>query len=162
MLPYYVVHAWPVLHPDPYRGSAAEAVDLLRTLPDGALAISDEPGLVWRAGRRTPPDLVDASVLRIQTGDLTSESVADGAAEPDVCAVVVRSGERWGSFDDLPDRLADAGYEVAAEDGDGPPRLPQARLPPPDAPHRARTLETAGGGRGGRGGGGPGWRRSPW
>ena len=35
-----------------------------------------------------------------------------------MCAVVVRSGERWGSFDDLPDRLADAGYEVAAEDGD--------------------------------------------
>ncbi len=118
LLPYYVVHAWPVLHPDPYRGSAAEAVDLLRTLPDGALAISDEPGLVWRAGLRTPPDLVDASILRMQTGDLTSASIAAVAGEPDVCAVVVRSGERWGSFDDLPDRLADAGYEVAAEDGE--------------------------------------------
>jgi hypothetical protein len=118
MLPYYAVHAWPVLHPDPYRGSAAEAVDLLRTLPESALAMSDEPGLVWRSGHRTPPDLVDASVLRIQTGDLTSVSIAEAAADPDVCAVVVRSAERWGSFDDLPDRLAEAGYEVAAEDGE--------------------------------------------
>ena len=73
---------------------------------------------MWRSGHRTPPDLVDASVLRIQTGDITSESIAAAAADPDVCAVVVRSGERWGSFEDLPDRLADAGYEVAAEDGE--------------------------------------------
>ena len=49
------------------------------TLPDGALAISDDPGLVWRAGRRTPPDLVDASVLRIQTGDITSDVLAEVA-----------------------------------------------------------------------------------
>ena len=63
-----------------------------------------------------PPDLVDASILRIQTGDLTSASLAAVAAEADVCAVVVRSAARWGSFDDLPDRLAAAGYEVADED----------------------------------------------
>jgi hypothetical protein len=28
--------------------------------------------------------------------------------------VAVTSGARWGSFDDLPDLLADAGYSVAA------------------------------------------------
>ena len=98
--------------------SQADAVELLAALPDDALAISDDPGLVWRSGLRTPPDLVDASVLRIETGDITSDSLAEVAAEPDVCAVVVTSGERWGRFDDLPDRLADLGYELAAQDGD--------------------------------------------
>jgi hypothetical protein len=73
---------------------------------------------VWRSGHRTPPELVDGSILRIETGDITSERLAEVAARDDVCAVVVRSGERWGSFDDLPDRLAVLGYEVAAEQGD--------------------------------------------
>ena len=36
-----------------------------------------------------------------------------------MCAVAVRSRARWGSFDDLPERLADAGYEVALDDGRG-------------------------------------------
>lgn len=119
VLPYHVVHAWPMLHPDGFTGSAARVVPQLEALPEGALAISDDPGIVWRAGRRTTPDLVDASGLRIQTGDLTSASVAAVAAEPDVCAVVVTARARWGSFEDLPDRLADAGYEVADEDDAG-------------------------------------------
>ena len=117
-LPYYVAHTWPILSPDGYGPAARGALVTLRSLPDGALAISDDPGLVWRAGRRTPPDLVDASVLRIETGDITGESVAEAAADPDVCAVVVTSGQRWGSFDDLPGRLADEGYEVARQHGD--------------------------------------------
>jgi hypothetical protein len=117
LLPYHVVHAWDVLWPEPYDGSAAGAVEILRRLPDDALAISDDPGLVWRAGRRTPPDLVDASKLRIETGDITADSLVAAATRPEVCAVVVRSGERWGSFDELPQRLAAAGYEVAAQDG---------------------------------------------
>ncbi len=115
-LPYQVVHAWPMLHPSGFTGSDARVVEQLAALPEGALAISDDPGLVWRAGRRTPPDLVDASILRIETGDLTSASVAAAAADPDVCAVAVRSHVRWGSFADLPDRLAAAGYEIADED----------------------------------------------
>ncbi len=115
-LPYHVVHAWPMLHPSEYSGSSARVVTQLRELPPGALAISDDPGIVWRAGRRTTPDLVDASILRIETGDLTSASVAAVAAERDVCAVVVRSGARWGSFDDLPDRLVDVGYQLTDED----------------------------------------------
>ncbi len=115
-LPYHLVHAWDVLHPSGYRGSAEVAVAELRALPAGALAISDDPGIVWRAGRRTTPDLVDASILRIETGQLTGASVAAVAADPEVCAVVVRSRVRWGSFEDLPERLADAGYGVADED----------------------------------------------
>ena len=116
-VPYYVAHTWPILHPDAYDPFARDAVAIMEALPDGALAISDDPGLVWRAGRRTTADLVDASVLRIETGHITSESLAAAAAEPDVCAVVVTSGERWGSFDDLPDRLADEGYELATQHG---------------------------------------------
>lgn len=115
-VPYHVVHAWSLLAPSPYRGSAAEVVDALAELPEGALAISDDPGLVWRAGRRTPPDLVDASVLRIETGRITAASVAAAAATDDVCAVAVRSRQRWGSFEDLPERLADAGYQAELRD----------------------------------------------
>ena len=113
--PYHLVHAWPILDPDGYNARTEAVVERLRDLPPGGLAMSDDPGIVWRAGRRTPPDLVDASILRIQTGDLTARSIAAAAAEPDVCAVVVRSRVRWGSFADLPDRLAEVGYEVVQE-----------------------------------------------
>jgi 4-amino-4-deoxy-L-arabinose transferase-like glycosyltransferase len=115
-LPYHVVHAWPMLRPTGFTGSSARVVEELAALPAGALAISDDPGIVWRSGRLTTPDLVDASMLRIETGDLTSASVATVAARDDVCAVVVRSRARWGSFDDFPQRLAAVGYVVADED----------------------------------------------
>jgi len=116
VVPYHLAHAWPVLHPSPYSGSSEAIVPTLRALPPGALAISDDPGIVWRSGRLTPPDLVDASILRIETGQLTGASVAAVAAQPDVCAVVVRSRVRWGSFEDLPRRLERAGYDLTLED----------------------------------------------
>ncbi|MDP1820883.1 MAG: glycosyltransferase family 39 protein [Acidimicrobiales bacterium] len=116
-IPYHLVHAWPILQPSEYADASKEAVQLLRSLPEGALAISDDPGIVWRAGRRTPPDLVDASILRIETGGITAASIAAAADQPDVCAVVVRSRARWGSFVDLPRRLTAVGYEVAAGNG---------------------------------------------
>lgn len=115
-LPYHLVHAWAILQPAPYPADTEAARQVLADLPDGALAISDDPGLVWRAGRRTPPDLVDASKLRIETGRITAASIAAAAADPDVCAVAVRSQERWGSFEDLPQRLAAEGYELVLED----------------------------------------------
>ena len=129
VVPYHLVHAWGILHPSGYRDGSQAVVEVLRDLPDGALVVSDDPGIVWRAGRRTPPDLVDASGLRIETGDITSESVAEAASADDVCAVVVRSRERWGSFDDLPERLAAAGYTVAVERR-GPSGLRRPRLLP--------------------------------
>jgi 4-amino-4-deoxy-L-arabinose transferase-like glycosyltransferase len=118
-VPYHVVHAWEVLHPAPFRDGSAEVVAALRSLPPGKLAISDDPGIVWRAGRRTTDDLVDTSVLRIETDRMDSDSVMAAASSSDVCAVAVRSEHRWGSFADLPDRLADAGYVVAQEDALG-------------------------------------------
>jgi hypothetical protein len=51
-----------------YDGDEAVVVDTLRGLPDGALAISDEPGQVWRSGLRTPDDLVDGSALLTDSG----------------------------------------------------------------------------------------------
>ena len=43
----------------------------LDELPEGAWVISDEPGVVWRAGRRTTDDLVDPSMLRREQGRYT-------------------------------------------------------------------------------------------
>jgi hypothetical protein len=112
VLPYHVVHAWGVLDPTPYTGSAAQVEAALKGMPKGAMAISDDPGIVYRAGRRTTDDLVDTSVLRIETDRMDVNSVMASARDPRVCAVVVRSVVRWGSFRTLPSRLAAAGYEV--------------------------------------------------
>ena len=119
LVPYHLVHVWDILHPAGYRTDTVAAMDILRDLPRGALAMSDDPGVVWRAGLRTPPDLVDASVLRLESGNLTAADIAAAAAEPEVCAVVVRSRARWGSLPDLPARLAAAGFEVVLDDGPG-------------------------------------------
>ena len=104
----------PVLWPEPYRPAEAEAIEVLRQLPDGALAISDEPGLVHRAGRLTPPGWVDGSILLVESERITADSIVAEATQPDVCAVVVWS-TRWGGFDDLAERLLAADYTVAAQ-----------------------------------------------
>jgi hypothetical protein len=119
VVPYHVDHAWWLLSPAPYEGFDAEAVDAVQDLPPGAQAISDEPGLIWRAGRDMPPDMVDTSMLRIEVGQHDGPRIAEVAGEPEVCAVVVTSASRWGSFDDLPDLLAELGYEPTVT-GSGP------------------------------------------
>jgi len=113
LLPYHLVHLDPMLRPGPYEGVTATLERDLRRLPADAQVVSDDPGLVWRAGRRSPPDLVDTSILRIHATKpslrITSKTVADAAARRGVCAVVVWSS-RFGRFPDLPTRLAEAGY----------------------------------------------------
>ena len=94
-----------------YEGDEAIVVDTLRGLPDGAVAISDEPGQVWRAGLRTPDGLVDGSALLTDSGRVTADTIAEAAAEPEVCAVVVWS-DRFGQFDELPALLEAEGFEV--------------------------------------------------
>jgi hypothetical protein len=106
------------LHPSGLTPSALYVHDRLQQLPRGAQAISDDPGLVWRAGRRTPDDLVDTSLLRIESGRITSESLARAAHDNSVCAVVVWSGVRFGSFPDLPSRLAAEGYQLDRDLGE--------------------------------------------
>ncbi len=112
VVPYQLVHTWSVLWPDAYDAPAEAVVTELRELPDGALVISDDPGLVWRAGKATPPDLVDTSILRIESNRITTGSVTAAASDPEVCAVVVWSS-RFGDLDGLPAALRDEGYEPA-------------------------------------------------
>lgn len=117
LVPYHVLHIHDLWAPPPFKGSDAAVVHRLRLLPRDAQAISDDPGLVWRAGRATPPNFVDASVLRIDSRRagvrITAATVAGGAADHNVCAVVIWSN-RFGRFSDLPARLRHAGYEQAA------------------------------------------------
>ena len=114
--PLYWLNAGPMLWPQPYRGAGAAAERALRRLPSGALAISDEPGFLWRAGVRTPGFFVDGSAQRIQQGDVTAANVARGANAPGVCAVLVWSS-RYNQLRGLPERLAVDGYDVTARYG---------------------------------------------
>jgi hypothetical protein len=119
IVPSHLLHnAGILLPPAPPQAEAAARRDLA-SLPADAWAISDEPGLVWRAGRRTPSDLVDTSVLRLDSGRITAGSLARAAAEPQVCGLLVWS-PRFGRLVDLPARLD--GYRVAARYG-GPRAL---------------------------------------
>ena len=93
-----------------YRGTEAELVAALEQLPEGAWVISDEPGVVWRAGRRTTDDLVDPSMLRRQQDRYTEESLARDAEDPRVCAFIRISEQRFAHFPGLPDELAARGY----------------------------------------------------
>ena len=111
------IQAWRMadyLHPDDPHPRTVALMEEFENLPPDAWIISDDPGQVWRAGRRTPDDLVDTSILRIESGRITSESLAAAAGDERVCAVVVWSSVRFGSFEELPDLLGEAGYEPAA------------------------------------------------
>jgi 4-amino-4-deoxy-L-arabinose transferase-like glycosyltransferase len=122
-LPYQVYQLRPLLIPKDYSGRSATIVDALRKLPPGAWALSDEPGLIWRAGKATDPFFVDPSVLRIglpvQEIAFDRDRLLDAAANPRECAVAVTSRERFGSFPDLPEKLAGLGYEQTEDFGRG-------------------------------------------
>ena len=102
-----------------YEGTEAELVAALEELPDGAWVISDEPGVVWRSGRRTTDDLVDPSMLRREQGRYTESSLVAAATDPRVCAFIRISEQRFAHFDGLPDGLEAIGYEPVAGVGDG-------------------------------------------
>jgi hypothetical protein len=116
LAPWYVAHARPLLWPEGYDRDEAGAVDALTRLPGDGLVVTDEPGLAWRAGRRVPGRFVDASIKRIEQGQITTGALADAAAEPEVCAVLVWD-DRYGDLH-LGRPLADEGYEVAERFGD--------------------------------------------
>lgn len=101
VVPYHLAHTRPILWPAAPAGAEAAARADLAALPPGAWAISDEPGLVWREGRRTPAHLVDTSVLRIESDRITAASLAAEGADPRVCAVLVWSS-RFGRLAELP------------------------------------------------------------
>jgi hypothetical protein len=112
-VPVHVAQSLDVLAPPAYGGPTRAAFDAVRALPDGAQVLSDEVGIVWRAGRRAPDDFVDASVKQLQQDRITSARIADAARRPEVCGVLVWSARHWGSLRDLPADLARVGYEPA-------------------------------------------------
>ncbi|HYV60930.1 MAG TPA: glycosyltransferase family 39 protein [Acidimicrobiia bacterium] len=122
--PWYWSNLHSQLWPDPYNAAERAAVDDLRNLPPGALALSDEPGFLWRADRLTDPYFDDSSAKRIEQRQITADKLARTAAKPDVCAVLVWTS-RYGDLD-LDPRLAAAGYEVTAHYG-GPRVLYEKR-----------------------------------
>jgi len=111
LVPWWAIHAQPMLWPDSYSRSEADVVARLERLPRDAWVISDDPGFAWRAGHRVPGDFVDVSMKRFQQRALTLADVADAAEDPRVCAVVVWSRSRLGSLERLPARLGELGYE---------------------------------------------------
>jgi hypothetical protein len=116
LAPWYLAHARPMLWPSRADTDERAAVDDLIRLPAGTEVITDEPGLAWRAGRRVPGPLVDASIKRIEQGQITTGVIADTAAQDGVCAVLVWD-DRYGDLAALPARLADQGYDVGARFG---------------------------------------------
>lgn len=113
-VPWSVVHLGELIRPQDAGPREAALDRTLRRLPPGALVISDTPGLVWRAGRRTPDDFVDVSILRITSPTkslrLTGDDIVRAAAASDVCAVVRWSNKRFTAFPDLGPRLRALGY----------------------------------------------------
>ena len=63
---------WGELTPQPASPDTAAAVARLRTIaPPGSLVASDDQIVPYLAGDREPPNLVDLSNVRMQSGDLT-------------------------------------------------------------------------------------------
>ena len=94
--------------PRGYDSHEAALIRYLQTSQPDAEFISDDPGLVWRAGRSIPPSLVDPSFQRIDNGDITTESVAGvvGASlYPRVCGVIVTSPRHFGRLEGLEQAL---------------------------------------------------------
>ncbi len=115
--PVYAANVHTMLWPEGYDRRETAVVERLERLPASAQVITDEPGFAWRAERRPPDMFVDTSIKRIQAHDLTAASIARAAHGAHVCAVLVWSGVRFGSFATLPDRLEAEGYHVAARYG---------------------------------------------
>ncbi|MEP6624631.1 MAG: glycosyltransferase family 39 protein [Acidimicrobiia bacterium] len=122
--PWSIIHLGELIRPHGPTGLTGTLEHRLQGLPAGALAISDTPGLVWRAGLRVPDKFVDVSILRItsptKTLRLTGDDIVHAAARPDVCAVVRWSGDRFTKFPHLADRLTALGYRSVISDAPGP------------------------------------------
>ena len=112
LVPWWAVHLGDILWPRPYHGAEAAVIAEMRTLPKGAWVISDEPGLAWRADRRMPANLVDASVFRVLEHLVTTPVITRAAADRHVCAVVVWSSRYGRDLPGLPAALRSEGYTV--------------------------------------------------
>lgn len=90
--------------PGGYDRHEAALIHYLQTSHPDAEFISDDPGLVWRAGRHVPDWFVDPSFQRVDNGDITAESLAQ-AWDLRVCGYIVTSPDRYGRLTGLRDAL---------------------------------------------------------
>jgi len=119
LAPWSVHNLHSILVPTGYRGDDAAIMQQLRALPSDAQVISDDPGFVFRAGLRTPKLMNDTSEKRIDQHLLTTATVADAAAGPRVCAVVVWTPRFGRELPGLPAALRRAGLVPADRYGNG-------------------------------------------
>jgi hypothetical protein len=89
LVPWEVAMQRDVLWPSHLTSVDAQVVAQLRRLPPGAEAIADDPGLVWRAGLTTPPQMNDTTDMRVFQGELTASVIEHAAASTRACAVVI-------------------------------------------------------------------------
>ena len=113
LIPWEVVNQRDILRPSHITGVDAQVVAQLRRLPPGAEAIADDPGLVWRAGLTTPAQMNGTTDMRIFQGGITTRIVADAAASPRTCAVVITPGGFGTQLPGLREAIATVGYGLA-------------------------------------------------
>jgi 4-amino-4-deoxy-L-arabinose transferase-like glycosyltransferase len=109
-VPFAIVSNTSILWPDGYTGQQAALVRHLERFPSDARFISDDPGLVWRAGRDTPGNFADTSYQRLDDKSITQASLVRAASASDVCGVVVTSPAHFGRLAGLADALAAHDY----------------------------------------------------
>jgi 4-amino-4-deoxy-L-arabinose transferase-like glycosyltransferase len=109
-VPFAIVSNTSILWPGGYTGEQAALVHHLATFPADAQFVSDDPGLVWRAGHDTPGDFADTSYQRLDDRSITQTSLVRAASAGDVCGVVVTSPQHFGRLGGLPDALAAHDY----------------------------------------------------
>ncbi len=82
------------------RQNEQVATDLQRLISPGEQVVTDAQFIAGLANRDVPPSLVDTSLVRIQTGYLTTQQVIDAASFSQVHAVLFFTGrlQRLGGF----------------------------------------------------------------
>ncbi|REK11023.1 MAG: hypothetical protein DWQ40_12480 [Actinobacteria bacterium] len=90
----------------------AAAVDVLEGLDEERLFVSDDPGILWSAGRLSHPDTVDPSFARFNTGYLTDDAIQSALLDPETCAFLSTS-ERFEANEIFPPEL----YQPAGPPG---------------------------------------------
>jgi hypothetical protein len=87
-IPFQVVTIALPPEPDPASTALVAHIELLE---EGALVVSDDPGLVWSARRLSHPATVDPSHARFTTGYLTEDMIDRALNDPRTCAYVAAS-----------------------------------------------------------------------
>jgi hypothetical protein len=87
-IPFQVVTIALPPEPDPASTALVARIELLE---EGALVVSDDPGLVWSARRLSHPATVDPSHARFTTGYLTEDMIDRALNDPRTCAYVAAS-----------------------------------------------------------------------